>query len=58
MWGDPELDHRYRAKRNGQSPAEYATAIEGFKRKPTAVSWLCYLLIVALALGAAYLGAK
>lgn len=27
-----ELDHRYRAKRTGQSRADYASAIQGFRR--------------------------
>jgi hypothetical protein len=52
-----DLDHRYRAKRTGQTKAEYASAIE-IHRRP--VSWktrALQLAAAALVLGAICLGA-
>jgi hypothetical protein len=50
------LDRKYRAKRTGQSPSEYAAAIEIF-RKP-ARTWRAALVAVALLLIALYMGMK
>jgi hypothetical protein len=50
------LDQKYRAKRTAQHPAEYAAAVEIY-RKP-ARAWRAALIAVALLLAALYLGVK
>ncbi len=39
------LDHKYRARRTGQSKAEYASSVEIYKRP--ARQWPAYLLAAA-----------
>lgn len=43
------LDHKYRAKRSGQSPIEYAASIEGYKRPRR--QWGAWLTTAALLVG-------
>ena len=52
MRADVSLDHKFRARRTGQSPVEYANAIEGFKRQVTTKTKLGYLIAAALVAGA------
>jgi hypothetical protein len=55
MWADVSLDHKYRAKRSDQTPAEYASAITGFRRPTSVKTRLGYAVALLLALGAIYL---
>lgn len=57
MRADVALDHRYRAKRSGQSPVEYANAITAFRRPVTRATKLYRLAAVVLVLAAVFLGA-
>ena len=47
------LDHRYRAKRTAQDKAEYATAIQGYRR-PASLASRVMFAVAALVLLAAY----
>jgi hypothetical protein len=58
MRADVSLDHKYRARRTGASPVEYASAVEIYKRPLAKASIARYVLALALVLGAIYLGAK
>jgi hypothetical protein len=49
------LDWKYRAKRNGQSPSEYAASVEIYRRP--ARHWTAWAVAAALVLGAIVLGA-
>lgn len=51
------LDRRYRAKRTAQCPAEYATAIQGFRRKSSKATRVAFALAAVLLL-AALIGAR
>lgn len=54
---DPaEVDLKYRAKRYAQRPADYAAAIEIFRR-PTR-PWTAILITAAIVLAAVYVGVK
>lgn len=45
------LDHKYRARRTGQTPIEYAASIEVYKRPRR--QWGAYIITAALLAGAA-----
>lgn len=47
-----DLHHRARAKNSAQSPAEYAAAIQRFRRKPTRVSRVGYYLAAVVVIAA------
>jgi hypothetical protein len=51
------LDRKYRARRTGQSPIEYANAIHGYRRPVTGKTWAMRFAALALLAGAIYLGA-
>jgi hypothetical protein len=52
------LDRKYRAKRSAQSPAEYAVAIERYRRPSLTAARIAYTAaLLALAAIAIYLGA-
>lgn len=53
-----ELDQPYRAKRTGQSKAEYANPYERYTRPVTWKTWALWLIAAALLAGAMYLGAR
>jgi hypothetical protein len=54
---DPaEVDLKYRAKRTAQRPADYAAAVEIYRR-PTR-TWPIVLVTVAVLLAALYLGVR
>jgi hypothetical protein len=50
-------DQRFRARRTGQSPIEYANAIHGYRRPVTGKTWAMRFAALALLAGAIYLGA-
>jgi hypothetical protein len=51
------MDHRYRAKRTGQTPAEYADPFERYHRPTSWKTWAAWLCAAALVVGAIVLGA-
>lgn len=50
MRADVTLDWKYRARRTGQTPAEYASAVE--RHVAPRKSWLAYIVTAALLVGA------
>ena len=52
------LDHKWRAKRTGQSPVEYAAAIQGYRRPASWKSRALALLAVGLVLATLALSFK
>ena len=57
MRADVALDHRYRAKRSGQSPVEYANPYEHYRPRVSTATKLGYAVAAVLVLGAVVLGA-
>jgi len=50
------LDHKFRAKRTGQTPMEYAAAIERYSRPVTWKTWAMRIAAVCLLIAAAVAG--
>lgn len=50
----PAMQHKYAVKSSGQSPSEYAAAVQGYRRPSSAGTLAC--LLALLVVSAAWLG--